>query len=99
MSRNSNAISIENVEKVVKPPQNPVPQVSRALLFTFFPISTPRAAHPKRLIKRVGHGKSCVVVFSMINQRRPAPIEPPIPTLKKSYLLIQKTLHPDICGS
>ncbi len=90
LSRNRIAISSENVEKVVKPPHRPVPQVSRVLRFLLLAKSIPRAAQPKRLINSVGHGKIWVVVFSMTNQRRPAPRDPPIPTLKKSYLPICK---------
>ena len=75
----------ENVEKVVRPPQTPVPSINKDLLSIFLPIKIPRAAQPMRLTKRVGHGKTVdVVAVSITSQRIPAPIAPPIPTLKKS---------------
>ena len=85
-------VSRENVEKVVKPPQNPTPinSFSDGLRFPFSwnpNIKIPNITLPRRFTANVPYGKSTGNIFEMysdIKYRNPPPSPAPIATIKNS---------------
>lgn len=91
---NSLNVSNENVEKVVKPPHIPTlknsSQLLESLLFETIPAIKPIAKEPIRFMINVITGKSVLTVIRLNAYLKTAPIAPPIATIKKTIIHLQK---------
>ena len=88
-------LSLEKVEKVVKPPQNPVSNTSdrsdlKSWILIKHPLNIPISKQPSRLVIKVAHGKVTegFVIPRVSKKRKHAPIPPPIKTSNNCLRII-----------